>query len=102
MTGPPSSWVSRCDRSIARSPSHCATGSPSRSSARGNRMSVVIAQIDIAAPPERVWEVAMDPRTTKEWVTIVRDVGPWDDGPLVKGFRMDQRLHLRGVTFKVE
>ena len=65
-------------------------------------MSVVIAQIDIAAPPERVWEVAMDPRTTKDWVTIVRDVGPWDDGPLVKGFHMDQRLHLRGVTFKVE
>ena len=44
----------------------------------------------------------MDPRTTKDWVTIVRDVGPWDDGPLVKGFHMDQRLHLRGVTFKVE
>ena len=65
-------------------------------------MSVVIAQIDIAAPPERVWEVAMDPRTTTDWVTIVRDVGPWDDGPLVEGFRMDQRLHLRGVTFKVE
>jgi uncharacterized protein YndB with AHSA1/START domain len=65
-------------------------------------MSVVIAQIDIAAPPERVWDVVMDPRTTKEWVTIVRDVGPWDDGPLVEGFRMDQRLHLRGVTFKVE
>ena len=65
-------------------------------------MSVVIAQIDIAAPPQRVWEVAMDPRTTKQWVTIVRDVGPWDDGPLVEGFRMDQRLHLRGVTFNVE
>ncbi len=65
-------------------------------------MSVVIAQIDIAAPPEDVWDVIMDPRTIKSWVTIVRDVGPWDDGPLVKGFRMDQRLHLRGVTFKVE
>jgi uncharacterized protein YndB with AHSA1/START domain len=65
-------------------------------------MSVVIAQIDIAASPEEVWKVAMDPRTTKDWVTIVRDVGPWDDGPLVEGFRMDQRLHLRGVTFKVE
>ena len=65
-------------------------------------MSVVIARIDIAAPPERVWEVAMDPLTTKRWVTIVRDVGPWDDGPLVQGFQMDQRLHLRGVTFKVE
>jgi uncharacterized protein YndB with AHSA1/START domain len=65
-------------------------------------MSVVVAHIDIAAPPERVWDVVMDPRSTKQWVTIVRDVGPWDDGPLVEGFRMDQRLHLRGVTFKVE
>ena len=65
-------------------------------------MSVVIARIDIAAPPEQVWKVAMDPLTTKRWVTIVRDVGPWDDGPLVEGFQMDQRLHLRGVTFKVE
>jgi uncharacterized protein YndB with AHSA1/START domain len=65
-------------------------------------VSVVIATVDIAAPPETVFEMAMDPRRTKEWVTIVRDVGPWDDGPLVEGFRMDQRLHLRGVTFKVE
>jgi hypothetical protein len=65
-------------------------------------VSVVIAQIDIAAAPERVWDVVMDPTTTKKWVTIARDVGPWDDGPLVEGFQMVQRLHLRGVTFKVE
>jgi uncharacterized protein YndB with AHSA1/START domain len=64
-------------------------------------VSVVVARIDIAAPPTEVWEFAMDPRRTKEWVTIVRDVGPWDDGPLVEGFQMDQRLHLRGVTFHV-
>ena len=65
-------------------------------------MSVVIAQIDIAAPPQRVWDVVMDPQTTRQWVTIVRDVGPWDDGPPVEGFHMEQRLHLRGVTIKVE
>jgi uncharacterized protein YndB with AHSA1/START domain len=65
-------------------------------------VSVVVARIDIAAPPERVWELCMDPGRTRDWVTIVRDVGPWDEGPLVEGFRMDQRLHLRGVTFKVE
>jgi uncharacterized protein YndB with AHSA1/START domain len=65
-------------------------------------MSVVVARIDIAAAPQAVWDVAMDPATTRRWVSIVRDVGPWDDGPLVEGFRMDQRLHLRGVTFKVE
>jgi uncharacterized protein YndB with AHSA1/START domain len=65
-------------------------------------VSVVIAQIDIAAAPDTVWDVVMDPTTTRKWVTIARDVGPWDDGPLVEGFQMEQRLHLRGVTFKVE
>jgi uncharacterized protein YndB with AHSA1/START domain len=65
-------------------------------------VSLVIAQIDIAAPPQRVWDVVMDPETTTKWVTIVREVGPHDDGPLVEGFHMAQRLHLRGVTIKVE
>jgi uncharacterized protein YndB with AHSA1/START domain len=65
-------------------------------------MSVVTARIEIAAPQQVVWDVAMDPASTRRWVSIVRDVGPWDEGPLVEGFRMDQRLHLRGVTFKVE
>jgi len=64
-------------------------------------VSVVVAQIDIAAPPEEVWDFVMDPESTREWVTIVRGVGPWDDGPLREGFRMDQRLCLRGVTFRV-
>ena len=65
-------------------------------------MSIVTVTIDIAAPPQAVWDASMDPENTKSWVTIVKDVGPYDDGPLVVGYRMDQKLCLRGATFKVE
>jgi carbon monoxide dehydrogenase subunit G len=65
-------------------------------------VSVVIAQIDIAAPPEKVWEFVMDPARTLEWVTIAREVSNVDDGPLREGFRMDQKLCLRGMNFRVK
>ncbi len=64
-------------------------------------MSVVIASIDIAAPIEEVWESIMDPSRMREWVTIVDSIDYVDPGPLRRGFRMDQTLHLRGVRFKV-
>ena len=64
-------------------------------------MSVVVAQIDIAAPPQAVWDVAMDPERTLEWVTIARDVGETSDGEFRPGYRMDQKLCLRGVSFWV-
>lgn len=64
-------------------------------------MSVVVAQIDIAAPPQEVWRVAMDPDRTLDWVTIAREVGETSGGELRPGYRMDQKLCLRGVTFWV-
>ncbi len=64
-------------------------------------MSVVVAEIDIAAPVEEVWDAAMDPKRTLEWVTIVRSVGEVDSGPMVEGFQMEQTLCIRGVKFKV-
>ena len=64
-------------------------------------MSSVAVSIDIAAPIAEVWDYAMDPDSTLEWVTIVRDVSDVDDGPLRTGFRMQQTLALRGVPFKV-
>ena len=64
-------------------------------------MSVVVAQIDIAAPPQEVWDVAMDPDRTLEWVTIAREVGETSNGPMKEGYRMDQKLCLRGVSFWV-
>jgi len=64
-------------------------------------VTTVSVAIDIDAPPEVVWEFAMDPRATLRWVTIVRGVGDFDDGPLVPGFQMEQTLALRGVPFHV-
>ena len=64
-------------------------------------MSVVVAQIDIAASPQEVFDFAMDPSKTLEWVTIAREVGETSDGPLKEGYKMDQKLCLRGVSFWV-
>ena len=43
-------------------------------------MTAVTASIDIAVPPERVWDVIMDPYHFDEWVTIHRKLGHVDDG----------------------
>ncbi|MEA2191926.1 MAG: hypothetical protein QOI73_2047 [Solirubrobacteraceae bacterium] len=64
-------------------------------------MSVVVASIDIDASMQEVWDYVMDPSHYGEWVTIVDAVSNIDRGPLRRGFRMDQTLHLRGVRFKV-
>ena len=64
-------------------------------------MSVVTASIDIDAPLREVWDYVMDPSHYGDWVTIVDAVTNVDRGPLRRGFRMDQTLHLRGVRFKV-
>ena len=65
-------------------------------------MSVVIAKLDIAAPVQEVWDFAMDPSKTLEWVTIAREVGETSDGPLRPGYEMKQKLCLRGVSFWVD
>lgn len=64
-------------------------------------MKRVTAAIDIAAPPEKVWEVVMDPKRLKDWVTIHRKLGKVSDSPLKDGSTLEQTLHLRGVSIKV-
>ena len=64
-------------------------------------MTEVVTSIDIAAPPEKVWALAMDPDCLAEWVTIHRRLHSHDGGPPRKGYAMEQTLHLRGVNFKV-
>lgn len=65
-------------------------------------MSEVILSIEIAAPPEKVWEVVMDPRRFEEWVTIHRGLGRISsDGAPKTGDEMEQSMALRGATFKV-
>jgi uncharacterized protein YndB with AHSA1/START domain len=63
--------------------------------------SVVSVRIDIAASPQEVFDYAMAPASTPEWVTIVREVDEVDHGPLRVGFHMGQTLELRGVPFHV-
>src|SRR3954451_24210448 len=65
-------------------------------------MSEVTVDIDIAAPPEKVWEVIMDSGRFGEWVTIHRKVHSADGGPPREGARMEQTLCLRGATFNVK
>jgi Polyketide cyclase / dehydrase and lipid transport len=55
----------------------------------------------ISAPPSRVWDVVMDPRRLSDWVTIHRRLRYADDGPPRIGYRMEQQLHLRGVSIDV-
>lgn len=64
-------------------------------------VSVVRASIEIAAPPERVWDFIMDPGCFDKWVTIHRKLGDVSKNPLREGSTMDQTLCLRGVNFEV-
>jgi uncharacterized protein YndB with AHSA1/START domain len=64
-------------------------------------VSEVSTSIQIAAPPEQVWALAMDPDRLHEWVTIHRRLHGHDNGPPREGYEMEQTLHLRGVNFKV-
>ena len=64
-------------------------------------MSTVHVQIEINAPPRVVWETVMDPSRLAEWVTIHRSVKVKSADPTEQGARMDQVLHMLGVSFKV-
>jgi uncharacterized protein YndB with AHSA1/START domain len=64
-------------------------------------MSEVVTSIDIAAPPEQVWALAMDPDRLADWVTIHRRLHDHTDGRPQRGYEMEQTLCLRGVNFKV-
>jgi carbon monoxide dehydrogenase subunit G len=64
-------------------------------------MSLVTASIRIAAPPADVWKVIMDPDSLGDWVTIHRKLLHADQGPPRVGYRMDQQVHVRGVSLEV-
>ena len=64
-------------------------------------MSVVEVQMQIDAPIDEVFALAMDPQTTLKWVTIARAVKDVKGDPTGEGFEMKQQLCLRGVPFWV-
>ncbi|HEX8101780.1 MAG TPA: SRPBCC family protein [Solirubrobacteraceae bacterium] len=65
-------------------------------------MSKVTVDIDIDAPPEKVFDLMLDPARLGDWVTIHRKVNSSDGGELKEGFCMEQTLVLRGAPFKVK
>ena len=64
-------------------------------------MSSVNASIEIAASPTEVWETVMDPARLGDWVTIHRKLRYSDEVAPRVGYRMDQQIHLRGVSVDV-
>lgn len=64
-------------------------------------MSTVHVEIEIAAPPTVVFDTVMDPARLADWVTIHRSVKVISQDAVSEGARMDQVLHMRGVSFKV-
>jgi uncharacterized protein YndB with AHSA1/START domain len=64
-------------------------------------MSLVTACTHIAASPEEVWKTVMDPHRLGEWVTVHRALRRADRGSPDVGYRMEQQVHLRGVSLDV-
>lgn len=57
--------------------------------------------IDIAAAPERLYAVIMDPRCLERWVTIHAALEEAPSKPLEQGSRLKQQLQLAGRCFTV-
>jgi carbon monoxide dehydrogenase subunit G len=64
-------------------------------------MSIVRSSVAIAAPPQTIWDVVMDPRRLHEWVTIHRELREHSGNPPREGSSMEQVLHLRGADIRV-
>jgi uncharacterized protein YndB with AHSA1/START domain len=61
----------------------------------------VRAEVELAAPPERVWTIVMDPYRLERWVTTHSDLGDGAPRQLEAGSSFDQELKLGGRRFKV-
>jgi carbon monoxide dehydrogenase subunit G len=57
--------------------------------------------VEIAAPPERVYDVVMDPRRLEDWVTIHDRLEEAPPGQLEQGSHLTQCLKLAGRKFHV-
>jgi carbon monoxide dehydrogenase subunit G len=57
--------------------------------------------VALAAPPERVYDLVMDPGRLDDWVTIHDHLEDAPDGPLRQGSKLTQCLRLAGRKFKV-
>jgi uncharacterized protein YndB with AHSA1/START domain len=58
-------------------------------------------EIDIAAPPERVYDVLADPNCLGEWVTIQEELEEAPSGDLRAGSKLSQRMKVAGQRFRL-
>jgi uncharacterized protein YndB with AHSA1/START domain len=61
----------------------------------------VRAEADLAASPEEVWDVVMDPRRLGEWVTTHEGLEGDPPDELTQGSEFKQRLKVGGPAFTV-
>jgi carbon monoxide dehydrogenase subunit G len=59
-------------------------------------------EMHMAAPPEKVYEVVMDPQMLDDWVTIHAGLKDAPNGELKKGSELTQCLKLAGKRFDVD
>jgi uncharacterized protein YndB with AHSA1/START domain len=64
-------------------------------------VSEVRAEIEIGAPPDRVWDVVMDPHRLSEWVTTHAGLGKGAPERLGQGDCFEQKLKVSGAAFTV-
>jgi carbon monoxide dehydrogenase subunit G len=57
--------------------------------------------VDLKAPPERVYDLVMDPARLDDWVTIHDHLEDAPSGRLEEGSQLTQCLKLAGRKFKV-
>ena len=57
--------------------------------------------IEIAAPPEAVYEIVMDPARLGDWVTVHKELVHAPNGVLEEGDELVQKLKVAGQSFKV-
>ena len=57
--------------------------------------------VRIAAPPERVYEIVMDPARLADWVTIHHHLEDAPNGQLRQGSKLTQCLKIAGTKFRV-
>jgi len=65
-------------------------------------MANVRTSIDIAVPPERVWELVTDLERLGEWVSIHRDLPEPPPSEVRTGTRFQQTVAVAGTPFAVE
>jgi uncharacterized protein YndB with AHSA1/START domain len=61
----------------------------------------VVSEIELAAPPEAVWEVVMDPHRLGDWVTTHVALGEDTPKELTRGSSFEQTLKVGGPKFHV-